>query len=62
MPEQKEIEMRVLECPLMIEDKASLTWVTLAFCTNCEYHEGVEQGFVICSANDHKEGEQENAD
>ena len=57
MPEQKEIEMRVLECPLMIEDKATLTWVTLAFCADCEYQEGVEQGFVICSANDRKEGD-----
>ena len=33
-----ELEVRVKDCPLMIEDKATLTWVTLAFCNGCEYH------------------------
>jgi hypothetical protein len=33
-----ELEIRVTGCPLMIEDKATLTWVTLEFCNNCEYH------------------------
>lgn len=49
--EQKEIEIHVLDCPLMIEDNAELTWVYLPFCEACEYHEGMKLGMPLCSAN-----------
>ena len=52
MPEQKQINMRVEDCPLMIEDGAAITYVEMSFCENCEYHQGIELDQVICSAND----------
>ena len=52
MPEKKQIEMTVSDCTLMIEDKATITSVEMAFCENCEYHQGIELDQVLCSAND----------
>ena len=53
--EQKKVEIRVLDCPLMIEDNAELTWVVLSFCEACEHNEGSEHGLPLCSANTLKE-------
>ena len=49
--EHKEIEIHVLDCPLMIEGNSPLTWVNLPFCEGCDHHEGMELGIPLCSAN-----------
>ena len=42
-------EIWVLHCPLMIEDKADDTRVTLEFCQQCEYHDNVIDEYeVLC--------------
>lgn len=57
----------VLDCPLMVEDEAAETYVTLAFCQGCEYHKGFTLLEVDCGtdpivsgipSNTGKEGEQ----
>lgn len=49
--ERKEVEIHVLDCPLMIEGNSPISWVTLTFCRGCDHHEGMESGVPLCSAN-----------
>ena len=45
---KRRTQIWVEECPLMVEDDAAETYVTLAFCQDCEYHKGFTLLEVDC--------------